>query len=133
LLLVLVSDRDRTVRDVDGKRIFRESTAVPLDNKDFITLQTDTHGSPALIADHRAACAAAIPPAAARALGDLNPCPANALDFYGTWKLFDALLSAAFFNSDRAAALGNTPRQRFMGRWSDGTPVKPLLITDNPQ
>lgn len=132
LLLVMVSDRDRTVRDVDGKRIFRETTNVPLANKDFVTLRSDEHGSPPLIADHRAACAAAIPASAAAAVGDLNPCPTNALDFYGTWKLFDALTNAAFFGTDRDTAFGNTAKQTFMGRWSDGTPVKPLLVTDAP-
>ncbi len=29
-------------------------------------------------------------------------------------------------------APGNTPQQRFMGRWSDGAPVKELVVTDDP-
>jgi hypothetical protein len=56
----------------------------------------------------------------------------NALDFYGTWKLFDGLTDAAFYGKNREYALGNTPQQRFMGVWSDGVPVKELKITDNP-
>ncbi len=56
----------------------------------------------------------------------------NALDFYGTWKLFDALCDAAFYNKNREYALGNTPQQRFMGLWSDGVPVKELKVTDKP-
>jgi hypothetical protein len=56
----------------------------------------------------------------------------NALDYYGTWKLFDALCDAAFFGKNREYALGNTAKQRFMGIWSDGTPVKELKVTDNP-
>jgi pimeloyl-ACP methyl ester carboxylesterase len=56
----------------------------------------------------------------------------NALDFYGTWKLFDGLCDAAFYGKNREYALGNTPQQRFMGVWSDGVPVKELKITDNP-
>ena len=56
----------------------------------------------------------------------------NALDYFGTWKLFDALCDAAFTGKNREYALGNTPQQRFMGLWSDGTPVKELKVTDKP-
>ena len=56
----------------------------------------------------------------------------NAMDFYGTWKLFDALCDAAFYGKNREYALGNTPQQRFMGLWSDGVPVKELKVTDKP-
>ncbi len=54
----------------------------------------------------------------------------DALDYYGLWKLFDGLTDAAFFGRNREYALGNTPRQRFMGLWSDGMPVKELIVTD---
>jgi hypothetical protein len=56
----------------------------------------------------------------------------NALDFYGTWKLFDGLTDAAFYGQNRNSALGNTPEQRFMGVWSDGVPVKELKVTTQP-
>jgi dienelactone hydrolase len=52
----------------------------------------------------------------------------NALDYYCTWKLFDALEDAAFFGKNRDYALGNTPKQRYMGKWSDGVPVKELVV-----
>jgi hypothetical protein len=51
---------------------------------------------------------------------------------YGLWKLFDGLSDAAFFGKNREYALGNTPQQRFMGKWSDGVPVKELVVTDKP-
>ena len=53
----------------------------------------------------------------------------DALDYYGFWKLFDGLSDAAFFGTHREFALGNTPEQRYMGKWSDGTPVKELQVT----
>jgi len=56
----------------------------------------------------------------------------NALDYYGLWKLFDALCDAAFYSRNREYALGNTARQRFMGTWSDGVPVKELIVTNKP-
>ncbi len=61
-----------------------------------------------------------------------NASRTDALDYYGLWKLFDGLCDAAFFQMSRSAALGNTPEQRYMGRWSDGTPVKELIVTDHP-
>ena len=56
----------------------------------------------------------------------------NAMDYYGTWKLFAALTDAAFNGKNREYALGNTPQQRFMGVWSDGVPVRELKVTDKP-
>jgi acetyl esterase/lipase len=56
----------------------------------------------------------------------------NALDFYGTWKLFDGLTDAAFYGRNRNYALGDTREQRFMGVWSDGVPVKELRVTERP-
>jgi len=56
----------------------------------------------------------------------------DAMDYYGTWKLFDGLTDAAFHKKNRKYALGNTPEQRFMGKWSDGTAVKELVVTKEP-
>lgn len=53
---------------------------------------------------------------------------ADALDYYGLWKLFDGLCDAAFYGKNREYALGNTPQQRFMGNWSDGVAVKELIV-----
>ncbi|MEW5801611.1 MAG: alpha/beta hydrolase fold domain-containing protein, partial [bacterium] len=58
---------------------------------------------------------------------------ADALDYYGTWKLFDALTDAAFYGKNREYALGDTPQQRFMGNWSNGKPVNELIVTDDPE
>jgi hypothetical protein len=56
----------------------------------------------------------------------------NAQDYYGYWRLFDALCDAAFYGKNRDMALGNTEKQRFMGKWSDGKPVKELLVIEKP-
>lgn len=52
----------------------------------------------------------------------------NALDYYGLWKLFDGLTDAAWYGKSRRYALGNTAEMRFMGRWSDGVPVKEIKV-----
>lgn len=148
LLLSVIGDRDTLVEDHDAKRIYYESSRVSAENKDFVTLVSDERGSPGLIANHRAPTA---PDkeydngegdlTAPRSSGGSTPdratdstrIPAvNALDYYGLWKLFDALCDAAFYGKNREFALGNTPQQRFMGKWSDGVPVKELVVTDKP-
>jgi pimeloyl-ACP methyl ester carboxylesterase len=157
LLLAIAGDHDTLVRDEDAKRVYLESTRVPAGNKDYITLVSDSHGTPALEASHRAPTAPdkgydngegtkrgskETPDGATRLPGpqissasnrDQSASIAvNALDFYGTWKLFDGLCDAAFYRKNRDYALGNTPKQRFMGVWSDGVPVKELKVTDKP-
>ena len=151
LLLAVAGDADTLVRDADAKRIYYESTRVPAQNKDFIILVSDSHGEPALQASHRAPTAlnkdydsgegvGGAPSEVADSIGDARlsrrvrpeTMMVNALDYYGTWKLFDALTDAAFNGKNREYALGNTPQQRFMGVWSDGVPVKELKVTDKP-
>ena len=149
LLLALAGDQDTLVRDTDAKRIYYESTRVSADNKDYVTLVSDSHGRPALMASHRAPTAldneydhregAAGAPIENRgdaprtSRGDRRETMmVNALDFYGMWKLFDGLCDAAFYGKNREYALGNTPQQRYMGVWSDGVRVSELKITDKP-
>jgi hypothetical protein len=54
LLLTVVGEDDRLVRDIDAKWIFIESTHVTPENKSFVTLVSDDHGHPALDANHMA-------------------------------------------------------------------------------
>ena len=140
------------VADHDAKRIYYESNQVSADNKDFVRLVSDERGRPGLIAGHRAPTApdkeydngegdltarpsgrGAAPPPDGEARVDSRTPTIDAIDYYGLWKLFDALCDAAFYGKNREFALGNTPQQRFMGKWSDGTPVKELVVTDKPE
>jgi hypothetical protein len=160
LLLAVAADNDTLAGDRDAKRVYYESTKVPAANKDFITLVSDSHGQPALNASHLAPAApdASFDNSESKARpgnapgggrrergrarrenrqdGGANVTAANlginALDYYGLWKLFDALCDAAFYGRNRQYALGNTPQQRFMGKWSDGVPVKELKVSDRP-
>ena len=153
LLISVAGDRDTLAKDYDAKRIYYESTRVSTDNKDFVRLVTDDRGSPPLIANHRAPTApdryydngegdltarrsgqtSAGTPIDGQTSRESSRIPSvDALDYYGTWKLFDALCDAAFYGKNREFALGNTPQQRFMGKWSDGVPVKELFVTDKP-
>lgn len=125
LILTVVGDLDYAAKDDGGKAIYNALPQIPPENKDYITVVSDDHGSPPLSAIHLAACSKS-------SVNCYSPFCANALDYYGYFKLFDGLTDAAFFGRNREYALGNTPQQRFMGMWSDGVPVKELVVTDNP-
>ena len=133
LFLVVVGEDDRVVGDRTANEIWRRVGHLPKDDRDYITVRSDWHGRPALPADHF------FPAAPGVAVGKHSA--VDALDFYGTWKLFDGLTDAAFCGNpncdnpdcrckNRGHALGDTPEQRFMGTWSDGTPVKELEVLE---
>jgi hypothetical protein len=63
--------------------------------------------------------------------GDANR-TLSALGYYGIWKVFDGLIDAAVYGKNRNYALGHRHEQRFKGLWSDGVPVKGLLVTQYP-
>jgi acetyl esterase/lipase len=119
-VLVLTGTDDAFGSD-DAKRVWQRLSSVPSENKDFITQVSDAHGQPPVVADHFVTLTAGFPQAYV-----------DALDWYSSWKLFDALMSCSFADQDCDVALGNTPQQRFMGTWSDGVPVAEAQVTDDP-
>ena len=126
LLLTLVGDQDDKVGDKIAKEIFWGTPQIPLENKDFIIMVSERHGFSSITADHYA-------PTCISYIGYILPkFRKDCLDYYGFWKLFDALTDAAFYGKNREYALGNTPQQCYMGRWSDGTLRKELMVTKNP-
>lgn len=134
LLLILVGDEDTSVGTFDGERILHESVAIPGTHKALLMLHSDQHGTPELVANHFA------PSAMVNADSTLMKQPfrestnrnnanvgvVDALDFYGTWRLADMLLDAAFGRSNPDSVFADSTKLRFMGVWSDGVPVKPL-------
>jgi hypothetical protein len=116
-LLVLLAEDDYQAMALE---IWARLDQIPADRKDFMVLQSDSHGAPPLIADH------GIP--ATDVFGTLD-----AFDWYGIWKWADALIACSIDGTWCEYALGNTPEQRFMGAWSDGVPVAEPLVTDDPR
>ena len=122
LMVVVIGADDTFVGTYPGKTIFYEANQIPFDQKDFVIQVTDRYGSPDLVANH----------VAPLCMPGIFSYTVDALDYYSTWKLFDALTDYAFYSINKEYCLGNTPEQRFMGLWSDGTPVNELKVTDNP-
>jgi hypothetical protein len=140
LAVVVIGEDDLHLPSEQPRMIFDALSAIPLKDRNLILLRSDYHGTPPLIADHSAPLSeqpdvgARLAPGAAwlreyamRESG-IRRVTADAHDFYGHWKLLDALIAAAFGGRDRDAALGNTARQRYMGAWSDGKPVKEMVV-----
>jgi acetyl esterase/lipase len=127
LLLTMAGDKDNWVGQEDAINIIKETTNVPLHNKDFILMRSDYNGYPPVVADHLAPLAFEVPVAK-----NNISLFVDAADYYGTWKLFDGLYQTAFYDNNTEYALGNTSQQRYMGLWSDNKPVNQLFITNNP-
>ena len=131
LLLTLAASDDSISGETDARRIYLGSTAVGIENKDFLLMHSDAHGTPELSANHLAPMAIDERYTEDVAYGEVEAQRhADALDYFGTWKLFDALCDASFLGTNREYALGNTPEQRHMGTWSDGHPVRALEVKD---
>lgn len=119
-VVVLVNRDDGMVTEDMARTMWATMAEVPLEQRDYVRLMSDTHGQPPLMAIHP------LPTTD----GDWDPL--DAYDWYGPWKFFDGLLSCSFSGTDCQYALGNTPEQRFMGVWSDGTPVVEPEVTKDP-
>jgi hypothetical protein len=52
----------------------------------------------------------------------------DAVDYFGYWKIFDAMLDCKRYGLNCATAYGGTYEQLNLGNWSDGTPVKPMVF-----
>jgi len=123
LMLVTVADSDPVVSDDTAKLIWKGIQHLPKKDRDYITFRSDLRGTPKLKARH------SLPAAPTPySVVDLTRAGTNAHDHYGTWKLLDGVTDAAFYGKNRKHALGDTPEQRYMGKWSDGTPVKELKV-----
>jgi len=130
-MLIIVGDGDVVVGNTFGREIM-DSTYIPTAHKNYITQFKDNYGAPNVQATHNEPLAknntydggtlsTVITSAYAVSKED-------AVDFYCYWKLADALISCAFDGSDCNYAFGDTPEQRYMGKWSDSVPVIELIV-----
>lgn len=116
-LLVQVYEDDGVCDHRMAKEIY-ERANLPASEKEFVMLRGETRLGYKLDAEHGTPSQAS---------------DANALDFYGIYRLLDALADYAFNGSEagKRIALGNgSAEQRFMGKWPDGQPVREMLAGD---
>lgn len=118
-LLAVVAQDDTLAGEGEARygagKIFNETTTIGLADKDYVRVNTDTYGSPDLIADH----------------SFVDDSPVNALDYFVAWKFPDAMRDCTGFGTNCSYALGGGANQENVGNWSNGTAVKKLCVTDN--
>lgn len=131
-LLMIVGKGDFVVGPFFARRLWRETNITP-PFKNWVTHRSDAHNLFAPIAaghdeplslqqDYDNKTFTAL-------IGIAFPLTrTNAVDFFCYWKLSEALLNCAFENQNCGTAFGDTPEQRFMGRWGDGQPVRELEV-----
>jgi len=134
LALAVAGDEDKIIGDAGARDIVNALGHLDAGNVELITIRSDRHAFVALVADHFAPLAAdgsfvqgssfQARLQAQRLVRRRSP---DALDYYGYWKLLDGLLDAAFRGVHREYAFGGTEQQTFMGRFSDGVAVTPLV------
>ncbi|HNV72170.1 MAG TPA: hypothetical protein PKO06_20855, partial [Candidatus Ozemobacteraceae bacterium] len=149
LYLVVVGEDDHANGVTTARQMFYAADSVLTRDKSFITLLSDIHGTPALMADRFAPLAPLEPPyeheidrrrweflhAAFHKGPHTRPVRGrgiDAMDYNGTWRLFDAMCQVIWNQGDRQEVFDNTEQQRNMGFWSDGIPIRGLLSSDRP-
>jgi hypothetical protein len=118
-VLITGADDDPT-RDNDTRLLSQSlATRLPAERFASITIRSDRHGNPPLVADSWLAFAKP---------GDHGRQRMDALDWLGVWKLADMLADSAF-SQDKVAI---SDEDLSMGKWSDGLPVN-AMVMNKPQ
>lgn len=126
-LVEVVGDADTVACKNDAIKIFNQTPQIPATLKNLLWVQTDTRGTPAQVANHF------FP----NTDGFNDNTTIDNRDFNITWKLSVATAECVFGNGQDAGACvyglgaGNL-LQVWLGRWSDGVPVKPMVYFANP-
>ncbi len=130
-MLITVSEDDWVVGDEFALKVFEEATQTP--QRNLLRQFADAHGEPPLKAHHNqpysldTAFDTGVRNYTAKKA--LRVSTLDAVDYYGYWKLFDAMLACNRQGTFCNYAFGNTPEQTFLGAWSDGVPIRPLEAT----
>lgn len=122
-LLTIVFDDDRTNDHEIGADFFR-TVSIPNEDKDFVTVFSDSLFEYKMNANHF------VPYGTYSPYGE-----ENFHDYYGVFKLFDALLDFSFNKNDKAkvVALGNNSKEQTdLGYFTEDRPIRRMEVTDNP-
>ena len=129
-LLAVVHEGDKVVGDKLGVAVFE--TAVNTPQRNLLRQYEDKHGKPKIYDGHNHAYAldstfyGGIKNVSYRRA--LKTAKTDAMDYYGYWKLFDALRSCSESGEYCEYAFGDTPEQRYLGEWSDGKLIRELEV-----
>ena len=126
-LVEVVGDADTVVCKNDAIKIFNQTPQIPASFKNLLWMQSDARGTPAQVANHF------FP----NTDGFNDNTTIDNRDFNITWKLSVGTAECVFGTGPDPGpcvyglGAGNL-LQVWMGRWSDGVPVKPMVYFANP-
>ena len=133
-LLVIVNENDYIVGDEMGVKIFETATNTP--KRNLIRQQID-NGNNISAGHNETYCVDEDFDSGHHnytAKKALRITKTNAVDYYGYWKLFDALIDCSRTAKNCEYAFGNTVQQRNLGIAETGDKIKELeVITANPK
>jgi acetyl esterase/lipase len=121
--VMVIFDDDRINDHQMAVDIFN-NLALPLSQRDFITLYSDANHTESVTADH-------FVPYGSLDINGRN----NFLDYFGLFKYIDGLTDLCFFSDSLGndVSLGNgSPVQCYMGQWDARTFFRPAEVTDHP-
>jgi hypothetical protein len=122
-MILVVGDEDIHACKATSLAIWERTTQIPEANRTFLLVRSDRRGAPAQIAQHFFPGTSGYGDTAA----------VDARDFFVTYKLSVGALHCVFDGRDCEYAFGATQdKQVFMGKWSNGTPVRPMLRIRRP-
>jgi hypothetical protein len=124
-LLIIIYDDDVFNDHQMAVDLFRSTTSIPLSEKCFVTMYSDTLDSIILPANHF------VPYSSENVNGVIDQ-----FDYYGLFRLFDALAAYAFEGDTlgKHIALGDGSKEQcYLGEWHNETPVKPFSVSKNPR
>ena len=133
LVILLVGDEDDKNRICPSVTLWNQMTQIPAVYKPFLYARSDSHGTPAQLANHW------FPLTYTDKDTDPPPTAVDDRDWNITYKLSVAATACTVSGLYCDYALGNGPvspygttTQTDMGFWSDGTLVTPLVLETNP-
>jgi len=129
-VVIMVSENDRIVGEKFGKKFFKTATNVV--QRNYIRQLHDNSTNPPHRAGHNESYALDIDfdngKRNATTRRALRKGKTNHIDYYGYWKIFDALLDCSRTGENCEYAFGNTQEQRFLGLNSNGQPLLELEV-----
>jgi esterase/lipase len=147
-MLIGVGDKIEKHTEEVAREIFYAADRIATSDKNYLTFLSDYYGSPPVIADENMPLAPERPvykrPAYKRRhefvklSRDRFHAPSiraeklDAMDWLGTFRLFDAMTAHIFYGKSSEDSFGDTPQQRFMGYWSDGKKLRGILSSVRP-
>lgn len=133
-IVIIVSEEDWVVGDEFALKVFNEARNAK--NLNLLRQRVDDYGTPVVEAHHNMPYALDVTfDGGSRSYSSkkaLNISTLDVIDYFGYWKIFDAMLNCERIGANCVYAYGGTPQQLSLGHWSDGTPVKPLIYVPVP-